>query len=488
MNNLRRPGTKRGKIAAPVPSPAGIPTAVEYYRFTESKKMSRKGLSAIVALLALVSAQSPLRAYTLQYRDSSGVVARRWVARPIIVAFSSSLSSPPSNIKVGSDVIGAARRALQRWARVADIQFLETRTTVQTVSSANAGDRVNLITVSADNAGLFGSSENPGRTRVFSDSGGAIVEADIALNPNQLFSSDGTTGTYDLESTFAHEVGHLLGLEHSAVIGSTMQPRQAQNGMYGLPAFTERTLSEDDIAGARALYGSQAGTGSIAGRLVATSVGGSSKPVFGGHVFAEDAVTGRLVAGSITLATGDYRIDALDPGRYRLIGQSLDGPVGAADIAAAGGSYANLLDTIPPFRSIIRGAAPSQSIAVTSETTTSIGFFVSSSPAPLVKPRLIGMNGELSTAALPLEGGGTYTIYIAGEGVNRIPPNGISTSSPFLTIDESSVAEAQFDTPYPVISFQVTVDPYASPGEYSIRLQSIDGEFVYLAGAITIEP
>jgi hypothetical protein len=55
-------------------------------------------------------------------------------------------------------------------------------------------------------------------------------------------------------------------------------------------------------------------------------------------------------------------------------------------------------------------------------------------------------------------------------------------------VDQSSVAEAQFDTPYPAISFEITVDPYAPPGEYSIRLQSSNGEFVYLAGALTIDP
>ena len=443
----------------------------------------------MVALFALVSAQAPARAYTLQYRDGSGIVARRWLSRPIIVAFSSSLSSPPANIKTGSDVIGAARRALESWSSVADIQFLETRSTAQTISSPNAGDRINLITVSADNAALFGSSASPGRTRVFSDSGGAIVEADIALNSNELFSSDGTPGTYDLESTFAHEVGHLLGLEHSAVIGATMQPRQAQNGLYGLPAFTQRTLSEDDVAGARALYGSQTGLGSISGKLIANAVAGSSKPIFGGHVFAEDALTGRLIAGSVTLASGEYRIDSLEPGRYRLIGQSLDGPVAAADIANAGGSYAGLLDTIPPFRSLVRaGLSPSRSIAVTSDATTSIGFFVSSTPAPTIRPRLIGMNGELSTTVLPLAAGSTITIYVAGEGLDQIPANGISISSPFITVNQSSVADEQFDTPYPVISFEVTVDPYAPPGEYSIRLQSREGEFVYLAGALTIDP
>src|SRR6267142_4901189 len=105
--------------------------------------MSRKGLSAILALFALVSAQAPLCAYTLQSRDGSGIVARRWLARPIIVAFSNSLSSPPANIKTGSDVIGAARRALESWARVSDIQFLETRSSAQMISPPSTGDRVN---------------------------------------------------------------------------------------------------------------------------------------------------------------------------------------------------------------------------------------------------------------------------------------------------------------------------------------------------------
>jgi hypothetical protein len=49
------------------------------------------------------------------------------------------------------------------------------------------------------------------------------------------------------------------------------------------------------------------------------------------------------------------------------------------------------------------------------------------------------------------------------------------------------VAEEQFDTPYPVISFQITVDPYTPAGDYSIRLQTAEGEYVYLAGALTID-
>src|SRR5215470_2907259 len=96
--------------------------------------MTGKRLSAILSLLVIVGAQLPLRAYTLQYRDSAGIVARRWLNHPIIIAFSGSLVSPPANIKSGSDVVGAARRALQHWATVADIEFLETSSTLQTLS------------------------------------------------------------------------------------------------------------------------------------------------------------------------------------------------------------------------------------------------------------------------------------------------------------------------------------------------------------------
>ncbi|HEX3143488.1 MAG TPA: matrixin family metalloprotease, partial [Pyrinomonadaceae bacterium] len=418
--------------------------------------MTGKRLSAILALLALFAAQAPLRAYTIQYRDASGLSPRRWLTQPIIISLSTSLASPPPNIKAGSDVIGAVRRALRHWSSVSNVQFFETSSTAQAISPANAGDHLNLITVAADNAAVFHSEDNPGRTRVFSDPNGAITEADIALNPDVLFSSDGTVGTYDLESTFTHEVGHLLGLEHSAIIGATMQPRQAMNGLFGLSAFTQRSLSYDDVAGARALYGSRAGTGSLFGRLVTNSYGGQSQPVFGAHVFAEETSTGRIIAGSITLRSGDYRIDGLPPGGYRVIGQGLDGPIEPEEIATARGSYAGLVDTTPPFRTYIATKAASQIIPVTTDKATSLGFFVSYNLPQLV-PRLLGMNGELSTVALPLTAGRKVRVYIAGEGMDDLPPSGISSTSPFINIDADSVIEEHFDTPYPAISFEITV-------------------------------
>ena len=77
-------------------------------------------------------------------------------------------------------------------------------------------------------------------------------------------------------------------------------------------------------------------------------------------------------------------------------------------------------------------------------------------------------------------------MYVAGEGIDEVPRGGISSTSPFISIDPESVSDAEFDTPYPAISFEITVARNTPAGEYSILLQSSDGEIVYLAGEYSI--
>jgi hypothetical protein len=225
---------------------------------------------AIIASVALFLALGA--GDRLETRDSSeldpapqAVRRIRWPKRTIEIVFSNSLLTPGANIKPDSDVVGAARRALARWSSLANINFVVTWTAASSVSPAELGDGVSLLTIAVTPENEeFNSDSTTGRTRVFYNAEtGAIVEADISINPRPRaedgtalqFSTDGTPGTYDLEATFTHEIGHLLGLEHSAVLGSTMQSRQAFNGTFGLPALTERTLSEDDRQKIRGLYG-----------------------------------------------------------------------------------------------------------------------------------------------------------------------------------------------------------------------------------------
>jgi len=122
-----------------------------------------------------------------------------------------------------------------------------------------------------------------------------------------------------------------------------------------------------------------------------------------------------------------------------------------------------------------------------SDAPVSLGSFVFTNPAPTLKPQVIGMNGELSTTVLPLKAGKTFRIYVGGDAVDQVAAAGLSISSPLISVVADSLQQEEFDTPYPVISFEVTVASSVQPGDYSIRLQSAGGEFTYLAGAITVE-
>ena len=68
---------------------------------------------------------------------------------------------------------------------------------------------------------------------------------ELHFDEDETFSLDGANGTYKLAAVALHEIGHLLGLEHSTDDDAVMAP-------YYDVAKTE--LAADDIAGARQLY------------------------------------------------------------------------------------------------------------------------------------------------------------------------------------------------------------------------------------------
>ena len=418
----------------------------------------------------------------LEIRDSfefepSAQTARRikWPKKTIEIALSNSLMSPGANIKPDSDVVGAARRALARWSSLSNINFVVTWSPATSVSPADAGDGISLLTIAAtpDNE-AFNSAATTGRTRVFFDpETGNIAEADISINPRPKaddgtelqFSTDGTPGTYDLEATFTHEIGHLLGLDHSAVLSSTMQGRQAYNGTFGLPALTERTLSEDDRQKILSLYGSRLRVGRIEGRLIDNRAQSALTALNGVNVWAENVVNGRVIASDVTADDGTYHLEGLTPGQYRVI-------------------VASPADASQKFRSF----ELSNQVLVKADAPTPLNSSLVPPQTSALNPKVIGLNAELSTVALPLAPGKRVKIYFGGEGVDQVPGTSISVNSPYFTIDPGTLAREQIAAPYPIVSVEVMVAPNAPFGDYSLRLQSNSGETAYVPGAITIDP
>ncbi|MDQ6652784.1 MAG: matrixin family metalloprotease [Acidobacteriota bacterium] len=454
---------------------------------------------ALLAVLACVVSSQPSSFEIPGFEPSGGSRERqiKWPNKTIQIALSTSLMSPSAAVKPDSDVAGAVRRALNSWADVADITFVEVSSKAQSISPTSGGDGINLITIAptAENLDIFGEGNNTARTRVFYDpENGEISEADIVINPFPYsaeglpiqFSTDGTADTYDLESTFAHEIGHLLGLSHSSVIGATMQASQGLNGTYGLPAFTERTLSEPDLAAVRSLYGAReklGSLGSIEGRIL-NSIDGALLPAIGAHVWIEDLASGRVIASSLTNPSGRFSINGVPSGRYRAMAKYGEGVDESTALTSAGGAG-------PRARArAFRSVEIKSRLRVAADKATTLNYVLvppQNSP-PALNPRFIGINGELSTVPVPAKAGTKFTLYVGGDGVDQVPGSGLIISSPFITVDPASLMLQHFNSSTPVISFEVTVAANAPPGDYSIRLQSNSGEIAYLVGGIKTSP
>ncbi len=386
--------------------------------------------------------------------------ANRWRSGRISIAISRSLLTSTSNFKAGTDVESALKKAIAHWESVANVHFSVSESRRRNASPAGArGDGESLITIAqtGENLSLFqpGDTSVSAKTRVFTDRNGFVTEADIVLNPYASFSTDGSYAIYDLEGVLTHEIGHLLGLRHSQIMGSVMHGNVDINSTIG-PGFAFRkALSAEDIASVRALYGaateSEACCGEARVKLLPTEMS-----LAGSMILLEDS-KGEIAAGKRFEGNGEFYFGGLSAGTYAVL------------VARDGvGTLAEDLGTV----------------SVESGSTT---HFEAKPVARLTPFELtyVGADGLLSTSAVKLLAGSTTLMTIGGRGLDS-SQLAIFTSSPLVRIDEGSRTDLDYAENISAIRFQINVDEKAASGSYSIFVQSPSGELAVLPGAISV--
>lgn len=387
--------------------------------------------------------------------DSRTARLLRWKKGSIKIALSASLTGPNSSVKPDSDVRGALIRSLNKWEEAANVEFELLASDSLAISPAGkSGDGVSLITIAPATENLLAFSKEfqnaSALTRVFFDERDRITEADIVLNPNQQFSSDLTFDTYDLESIFTHEIGHLLGLEHSYMGSSVMFDGVPKNGLYETAGFS-RELSADDVTKLRSLYG---GT-TDADCCSTIRVRAADRKNGGENFWVQDAATGALVQSRLVAAGGGVNFTGLSSGKYEILSQTAT------------------------FSSVLHG-----SVSLIGRNTEIVSISSARKPSPF-DIQYLGTSGQVSKRGVRLTGGQNYRLIVAGRNLDRQPLQ-FSATSPLIQISVGNGETQQFESGLTAVVVNVDVDPAIKPGQYSLYAENASGQRIYIVGAITI--
>jgi len=381
----------------------------------------------------------------------------RWRLPKIAIAVSSSLSQASPNIS--GDAGAAVRGSVLRWTGAADVAIALSASELQSVSPKGVrGDGVSLITTAstAENIRLFpNQADSPAATtRVFINQNGTISEADIVLNPYVQFSTDGTFGTYDLQDTLTHEIGHLLGLEHSSMWGSVMYERGSRNSeMFSGP---RPDLPKADAAAIKSKYGPRPEAieccGSVFGRVSGIQASRKHNTL----VWIEETDTGRVAAASTTKADGTFRIGGISEGRYRVFVSSEAGP----NLSASDSTDVSV--------------ATADDLRIDLEARYRESHF---------RPRFLGNSPQLAQLPIMINPDRPARIYLGGNGIASLIA-GIRFSTERIASGMELPQALDFGDSVKVIAYEVSVAGDLPRGEYTLIIDDQNGVQRFLVGAI----
>ena len=345
-------------------------------------------------------------------------------------------------------------RAFAEWTAIGDASLSFAPTSV--VDGLKPGkDGQNSISMADD---LFRDQHFLAVTTNWYDDSGHMTESDIQIDGGTL------AGSCDLQALFAHEVGHMLGLDHSGVLSSVMYPYV---GKVGVPSLD----SDEAIAIAEIYPHSSRGDAgaTLQGRVVGD----------GGGIFAAQVVAlnekGEPVATALTDQQGSFSIDGLPSGTYRLYAEPLDGPV---DVQNLSGIWRNAKVQSFPTQFADGGAIHVESGKVYGNVV------VNASGVVQLNPRWIGAStpggGDVSLAAAPVivRPGQTVSLAIGGDGFT----SGMTT---FEIPNPSFHRLSDFAYASNYVSATYSIDSDIAPGSAVVLVKS-GNESAALTGALRV--
>ncbi len=283
--------------------------------------------------------------------------------------------------------------------------------------------------------------------------------------------SDTTLGV-----VFAHEVGHLIGLDHTQLDNSQ---GIASTGnyplMYPIANRTSVTLHEDDIAAVSLLYPEPA-LSTVYGQITGTFVQADGlTPVRGANLWAAETTTGKVysvVSDYLKQNTGFFRM-LLPAGTYTLHAEAIQTNFfGASSVGPYAGTTADVSFQPPlypsgvagaPMAAVTLGNATPTTFNIVPACTASVTFGINGSgtvggncvpPAPgtlqfTVATALVGESaGGITVSVSRLNGSdGPASVDIATSGITATPNDDYATQIDTLTWAAGDSAPKTFVVP-----------------------------------------